>query len=61
MQHQSYIGHNHPSGHASPPSREDEEVTKRLVEAGEIIGIDLIDHIVLGDGEYCSLKEKGFI
>ncbi|MFV2046286.1 RadC family protein [Metabacillus sp. YM-086] len=54
------VGHNHPSGQASP-SREDVEVTKRLVEAGKIIGIDVLDHIVLGDGEYVSLKEKGYV
>jgi DNA repair protein RadC len=50
------IGHNHPSGQATP-SREDTEVTNRLVEAGRIIGIGVIDHIILGDGEFVSLKE----
>jgi DNA repair protein RadC len=54
------VGHNHPSG-KSEPSREDVEVTKRLAESGKILGIDLLDHIVLGDGEYVSLKEKGYI
>lgn len=54
------VGHNHPSGQ-SEPSREDVEVTKRLVDAGKILGIDVLDHIVLGDGEYVSLKEKGYI
>lgn len=54
------VGHNHPSG-KSAESREDVEVTKKLVEAGKIIGIDVLDHIVLGDGEYVSLKEKGYI
>jgi DNA repair protein RadC len=54
------IGHNHPSGQASP-SNEDVEVTDRLVEAGKIIGISVIDHIILGDGEFVSLKEKGYI
>jgi DNA repair protein RadC len=54
------VGHNHPSGKSSP-SKEDIEVTKRLVEAGKIIGIDVLDHIVLGDGEYVSLKEKGYV
>jgi DNA repair protein RadC len=54
------IGHNHPSGQASP-SNEDVEVTNRLVEAGRIIGIGVIDHIILGDGEFVSLKEKGYI
>lgn len=54
------IGHNHPSGQAEP-SQEDIYVTKRLVEAGKIIGIDLLDHIVMGDDEFVSLKEKGYI
>jgi DNA repair protein RadC len=54
------VGHNHPSG-KSEPSREDVEVTKRLVESGKILGIDVLDHLVLGDGEYVSLKEKGYI
>lgn len=52
--------HNHPSGDPSP-SVEDIEVTKRLLEAGKILGIYLLDHIVIGDGEYISLKEKGLI
>nr|WP_231603666.1 JAB domain-containing protein [Bacillus sp. FJAT-27231] len=52
--------HNHPSGQ-SDESREDVEVTKRLVEAGKVIGIDVIDHLVIGDGEFVSLKEKGYI
>ncbi|MGG3859914.1 DNA repair protein RadC [Metabacillus fastidiosus] len=54
------VGHNHPSGQAAP-SREDIEVTKRLVEAGKIMGIDLIDHIILGDDQFVSLKEKGYV
>ncbi|MFD1852092.1 JAB domain-containing protein [Oceanobacillus bengalensis] len=45
----------------SAESREDVGVTKKLVEAGKIIGIDVLDHIVLGDGEYVSLKEKEYI
>jgi DNA repair protein RadC len=60
MLHQSLSVHNHPSGNCAE-SREDVEVTKRLVEAGKIIGIEVLDHIVLGDGEYVSLKEKGYI
>ncbi|PKG21569.1 RadC family protein [Niallia nealsonii] len=54
------VGHNHPSGKAEP-SREDIEVTKRLVEAGKIIGIEVLDHIIVGDEVYISLKEKGYI
>ena len=53
--------HNHPSGDTNP-SKEDINITKRIKEAGKIIGIDLIDHIILGDNErYTSLKEKGII
>ncbi|MGG3803698.1 DNA repair protein RadC [Metabacillus fastidiosus] len=54
------VGHNHPSGQAAP-SREDIEVTKRLVEAGKIIGIDVLDHIIIGDNQFVSLKEKGYV
>ncbi|MCM3478954.1 JAB domain-containing protein [Caldibacillus thermoamylovorans] len=54
------VGHNHPSGNPTP-SREDIEVTKRLVETGKIIGIDLLDHIIVGDNSYVSLKEKGYL
>ena len=51
--------HNHPSGDCTA-SREDIEVTKRLVEAGKIIGIDVLDHIIIGD-KYSSMKEKGYV
>lgn len=54
------VGHNHPSGKVDP-SREDIEVTKRLVEAGKIIGIEVLDHIIVGDGSFTSLKEKGIL
>ncbi|MEE6449662.1 DNA repair protein RadC [Gottfriedia acidiceleris] len=52
--------HNHPSGDPTP-SREDIEVTKRLVECGKIIGIELLDHIIIGEHKYVSLKEKGYV
>ena len=52
--------HNHPSGDPSP-SREDIEVTKRLVECGKIIGIEILDHIIIGEHKYVSLKEKGYL
>ncbi|MFJ8067949.1 DNA repair protein RadC [Peribacillus sp. NPDC096447] len=52
--------HNHPSGDPSP-SREDIEVTKRLVECGKIIGIAVLDHIIIGEHKYVSLKEKGYL
>lgn len=54
------VAHNHPSGDPTP-SAEDVAVTKRLMQAGEIMGIDLLDHIVLGDGTFVSLKERGLI
>ncbi|MCL6580053.1 MAG: DNA repair protein RadC [Firmicutes bacterium] len=50
--------HNHPSGDPTP-SREDVEVTRRLVEAGKLLGIEVLDHVVVGDNRYVSLKEKG--
>jgi len=54
------VAHNHPSGDPAP-SAEDVAVTKRLIGAGEIMGIDLLDHIVIGDGVFVSLKERGVI
>lgn len=50
--------HNHPSGDPTP-SAEDIALTKRLAEAGEIMGIDMLDHIITGDGRFVSLKELG--
>jgi len=52
--------HNHPSGDPTP-SREDIEVTKRLAECGKLIGIDVLDHIIIGEQKYVSLKEKGYL
>lgn len=52
--------HNHPSGDPTP-SREDIEVTKRAKEAGELLGVQLLDHIVVGRPGYCSLKERGYL
>lgn len=49
--------HNHPSGNPNP-SQTDIEITKRLVEAGEILGIKVLDHLIIGDGIFVSLKEK---
>lgn len=50
--------HNHPSGDASP-SRDDCLFTKRVQEAGKIMGIPLLDHIIIGDNSYVSLRERG--
>lgn len=52
--------HNHPSGDPSP-SQEDIHVTRRLVEAGKIMGIELLDHLVIGNNRFISLKEKGYL
>lgn len=54
------VAHNHPSGDPTP-SREDIEVTKRLIEAGNILGIELLDHLVVGGTKFKSLKEQGYI
>lgn len=54
------IIHNHPSG-CSEFSKDDIEITKRISDAGKIIGIELIDHIVLGADDYQSAKEKGLL
>lgn len=52
--------HNHPSGDPAP-SREDREITRRLKEAGEILGIKVLDHIIIGDGSYYSFVESGLL
>jgi len=52
--------HNHPSGDPSP-SRDDIDITKRLIETGKIIGINVLDHIIIGDGRYLSLIESGYL
>lgn len=52
--------HNHPSGNTIP-SAQDIEITKSIMEAGKIMGIDVIDHIIIGDGKFLSLKEKKII
>ena len=54
------LAHNHPSGDPSP-SREDIKVTERLVKAGEIMDIPVLDHIIIGNNTFASLKEKGLM
>lgn len=54
------VAHNHPSGDPTE-GLGDIQVTNRLVEAGKILGIEVLDHIILGENRYTSLKEKGFI
>jgi DNA repair protein RadC len=50
--------HNHPSGDPTP-SAEDREVTLRLVRAGELLGVRVIDHVIVAERGFCSLKEEG--
>lgn len=55
------LAHNHPSGDPTP-SREDIEITERLKEAGEILGIEVLDHIIIGDnGRFVSFKARGIL
>ena len=51
-------GHNHPSGDPTP-SPDDIALTRRLAAAGEVLGVPLLDHIIVGDGRYYSFKEVG--
>lgn len=57
------VGHNHPSGHCAQPSREDIAVTRRLIEAGAILSVNLEDHIIVANGceEFVSMKQAGYI
>ena len=52
--------HNHPSGDPTP-SREDREITRRLKEGGDLLGIRVLDHIIIGDGSYLSFVEQGLL
>ena len=52
--------HNHPSGDPSP-SKNDIDITRRLAEGGKLLGIELLDHLILGNGKYLSLVEKGYM
>lgn len=54
------IMHNHPSGDPTP-SRQDITVTKNLIDAGKMVGIGVLDHLVVGHGRYVSLKDRGDI
>ncbi len=57
---QYIVLHNHPSG-VPTPSTEDFNMTKRLLKASDLVGIPLMDHIIIGDNQYVSLKERGYI
>ncbi|HET6420983.1 MAG TPA: JAB domain-containing protein, partial [Geobacteraceae bacterium] len=52
--------HNHPSGDPEP-SREDVEITRRLREAGELMGVRVLDHIIIGDGSFVSFAARGML
>lgn len=52
--------HNHPTGDPTP-SKEDREITRRLQEAGELLGIRVLDHVIIGDGSYYSFTESGLL
>lgn len=54
------LAHNHPSGDATP-SREDLELTTRLRECGELLGIRVLDHVIIGDGVYASMADRGIL
>lgn len=54
------VAHNHPSGQTSP-SQEDITVTKRLADTGKMVGIEILDHLIIGHETYVSLKEKGYL
>jgi DNA repair protein RadC len=54
--HSIILAHNHPSGDATP-SLPDIALTARMIAAGELLGIEVLDHVVVGDGQYCSMRE----
>jgi DNA repair protein RadC len=52
------VAHNHPSGDAEP-SPEDQLITREISATGKLLGIDVLDHLILGDGRYVSLRQRG--
>jgi len=54
------LAHNHPSGDPEP-SRDDERVTRRLAEAGRLLGVEVLDHLVVGGGSWVSLARRGLV
>jgi len=54
------LAHNHPSGEVAP-SKDDIELTRRLVKAGEIMGLEILDHLIISANDYVSLKERGLM
>lgn len=57
---QIIIAHNHPAGDPSP-SQEDSDITKQLVDAGKILGIEIIDHVIVTKDKFLSMKQKGIL
>jgi DNA repair protein RadC len=60
MRQPSFTLHNHPTGDPTP-SQEDIAITRRLKESGEILGIKVLDHIIVGDDEFLSFVERGLL
>jgi DNA repair protein RadC len=54
------LAHNHPSGDVTP-SQDDLELTRRLVQAGELMGVEVLDHLIVGRHDFLSLKERGLL
>jgi DNA repair protein RadC len=54
------LAHNHPSGDPAP-SPDDMALTRRLIDAGKLLGVDVLDHIVIGEGRYVSFRERGWL
>lgn len=54
------VVHNHPSGNTEP-SDEDIQLTRRLVESGSTLGISVLDHVIVADSSYCSMKDRGLL
>lgn len=55
-----FVAHNHPSGDPTP-SADDRQITRRLAQAGSVLGVDLLDHLVVGDPEWTSLAREGVL
>ena len=53
------VMHNHPSGGRITPSKEDIEITKMLIEAGRLLDVELVDHVIISEGNYYSFLDKG--
>jgi len=54
------LAHNHPSGYPDP-SNSDIAITKKIIECGELLGIDVLDHVIIGEDSFKSLKQLGLI